>query len=83
MKKEKETISKKLSGLVIGDSSKKTILVRVETVKTHPKYHKRYTVSRNYQVHDEKGEYKKGDKVSFIECRPYSKFKKWRVIKAK
>lgn len=83
MKKETEIIRKKFSGVVLGDTNDKTLLVRVETVKTHPKYHKRYTVSRNYQVHDEKNEYKTGDKVVFIECRPYSKSKRWRVLSAK
>ncbi len=83
MKKEQEIIKKKFSGVVVSDKSDKTILVRVETVKTHPKYHKRYTVSRNYQVHDEKNEYKAGDKVVFVECRPYSKNKKWRTVLAK
>jgi small subunit ribosomal protein S17 len=83
MKKEQEIIRKKFSGVVVKDANEKTVLVRVETVKTHPKYHKRYTVSRNYQVHDEKNEYKIGDKLVFVECRPYSKSKKWRVINAK
>lgn len=83
MKKEKDIIRKKFSGEVVSDMNDKTILVRVETIKTHPKYHKRYMVSRNYQVHDEKNEYKVGDKVVFIECRPYSKTKRWRVFNDK
>jgi small subunit ribosomal protein S17 len=40
---------------------------------------KRFTVSRKYKVHDEKNQYKEGDKVSFVECRPMSKDKRWRV----
>ncbi len=83
MKKEKEIIRKKFSGIVVNNSNDKTILVRVETVKTHPKYNKRYTVSRKYQVHDEKNDCKIGDKVVFVECRPFSKSKKWRVLNAK
>jgi len=46
----------------------------------HPKYHKRYTVSKNYKAHDEKNEYKPGDKVIIQECRPLSKDKRWRVV---
>lgn len=74
-------ITKKFSGVVVSDKSDKTIVVKVETVKIHPKYRKRYTVSRKYKVHDEKNEFKAGDKVNFIECRPMSRDKRWRVVK--
>ncbi len=65
---------------VVSDKADKTIVVNVDRVRQHPKYHKRYTVSKKYKVHDEKGQFKEGDKVIFIECRPISKDKKWRVI---
>lgn len=74
-------ISRKFNGEVVSDKNDKTIVVKVESVKKHPKYQKRYVSSRRYKVHDEKNEYKVGDKVSFIECRPLSKDKRWRVIK--
>ncbi len=74
-------ITKKFSGVVVSDKNDKTIVVKVETIKIHPKYRKRYTVSRKYKVHDEKNEFKTGDKVSFIECRPLSRDKRWRVVK--
>lgn len=70
------------SGVVVSDKNDKTIVVEVKTVKTHPKYKKRFTLSTRYKVHDEKNEYKEGDKVSFVECRPLSKDKRWRVVKA-
>ena len=74
-------ISRKFNGEVVSDKNDKTIIVKVESIKKHPKYQKRYVSSRRYKVHDEKNEYKIGDKVSFIECRPLSKDKRWRVIK--
>lgn len=74
-------IRKKFSGVVVSDIEDKTIVVKVERVKQHPKYKKRYIVSRKYQVHDENNEYQLGDKVSFVECRPLSKNKRWRVSK--
>lgn len=74
-------IRKKFSGVVVSDKSDKTIVVKVETVKLHPKYKKRYTVSRKYKVHDENNEFKAGDKVTFVECRPLSRDKRWRVVK--
>jgi small subunit ribosomal protein S17 len=75
-----KAIKKKFSGVVVSDKMLKTLVVRVDRVKVHPKYKKRYTVSKKYKVHDEKGSFKEGDKVSFIECRPLSKDKKWRAI---
>ncbi|MDX9779147.1 MAG: 30S ribosomal protein S17 [Patescibacteria group bacterium] len=75
-----EKINKKFQGVVVGIKNDKTVLVRVETVKLNKKYKKRYTVSRNYQVHDEKNSCQEGDKVIFIECRPLSKTKRWRLI---
>lgn len=75
-----EKIIRSLNGLVIGVKNDKTVLVRVESVKLNRKYKKRYTTSRNYQVHDEKNVASEGQKVSFIECRPYSKTKRWRLI---
>lgn len=71
---------RKFVGLVVSDSMDKTIVVRVDRVKTHDKYQKQYTVSRKYKVHDEKNEYKKGDVVEFVECRPISRDKRWRVV---
>ena len=74
-------IRKKFSGVVVSDKSDKTIVVKVDTVKIHPKYKKRYTRSQKYKVHDEKNEFRTGDKVSFVECRPLSRDKRWRVVK--
>ncbi len=77
---KKKSIIKKFTGSVVSDKNDKTLVVSVESVKVHPKYKKRYTVSKRYKVHDEKNKYKIGDKVSFIECRPISKDKKWRIL---
>ena len=74
------TIIKKFNGVVVSDKNDKTIVVKVESVKVHPKYKKRYVVSRRYKVHDEKNQYKVGDKVIFIECRPLSRDKRWRTL---
>jgi len=76
----KEKINRRFSGVVVSDKNDKTIVVKVETVKVHPKYKKRYTVSRRYKVHDGNNKFKVGDKVTFVECRPLSRDKRWRVI---
>jgi small subunit ribosomal protein S17 len=75
-----ETKQRKFTGVVVSDKMTKTIVVKVESVKIHPKYQKRYTESRKYKVHDEKNQFKIGDKVVFVQCRPLSKDKRWRVL---
>ncbi len=77
---KKEAMKKKFAGIVTSDKMDKTIVVKIDRVMVHPKYKKRYTLSRKYKVHDEKNNFKPGDKVVFVECRPISKDKKWRVL---
>ncbi len=77
---KKTIIRKKFTGVVVSDKMDKTITVKIDTIRQHPKYLKRYTVSKKYKVHDEKNQFKEGDMVTFVECRPISKDKKWRVV---
>ena len=65
----------------MSDKMQKTVVVKVERIKKHPKYQRRYKVHKKYKAHDEKGEYQVGDKVIIEETSPISKEKKWRVIK--
>ena len=50
------TLIKKLKGTIVSNKMDKTVVVKVDRVKTHPKYGKKYTVSKNYHVHDPKNE---------------------------
>lgn len=70
-----------LKGIVVSNKMEKTVVVKVDRIKEHPKYKKRYKVSRKYKAHDEKNECRVGDLVMIQECRPISKEKRWRVIK--
>ncbi|OHA70138.1 MAG: 30S ribosomal protein S17 [Candidatus Wildermuthbacteria bacterium RIFCSPLOWO2_12_FULL_40_9] len=72
---------RQLTGKIVSDKMQKTVVVRVERIKIHPKYKKRYKFHNKYKAHDEKREYKVGDTVVIEECKPISKDKKWRVIK--
>ncbi len=67
-------------GVVVSDVQHKTIVVAVERTLRHKLYGKSYKRTRRFQVHDEKNQFKKGDVVEFVECRPLSKTKRWRVI---
>ena len=69
-----------LKGIVISDKPNKTITVSVERKYQHPVLKKVIKSKKKYNVHDEENKYKNGDKVSIIECRPYSKTKKFEVL---
>jgi len=71
---------KQLSGKVINDKNKKTIVVMVKRKYSHPFFGKVMTSSKKYHAHDEKNKYKIGDNVKIIESQPYSKKKRWKVI---
>ena len=70
-----------LKGTVVSDKMEKTAVVEVESLKEHPKYKKRYKSHKRYKVHDEKNEYKVGDKVIIEETRPISRDKRWKILK--
>ncbi|HOW60736.1 MAG TPA: 30S ribosomal protein S17 [Candidatus Moranbacteria bacterium] len=65
----------KKKGIVISDKMDKTIIVAVRTMKTHPKYLKKYLAKKKYKVHDPENKFKKGDTVEFVQCKPISKDK--------
>ena len=75
-------MSKKiLNGKVISDKNSKTIVVLVKRRYSHPFFKKVITSSKKYHVHDEKNSFKIGDLVKITESRPFSKNKRWLVIK--
>lgn len=77
---QKKKIKRVLKGVVVSDKMDKTIVVLVERIKQHPRYKKRYRVSKKYKAHDPENKYKKGDKVQIQESKPISKDKKWIVL---
>jgi len=73
-------MKRKLQGIIISDKMNKTRVVAITRLKKHPRYKKYYKVTRKFKVHDEKNEYKTGDKVIIEETRPLSKEKRWRIV---
>tara|TARA_B100001027_G_scaffold207714_1_gene172373 strand:+ start:309 stop:545 length:237 start_codon:yes stop_codon:yes gene_type:complete len=69
-----------LTGIVISDKPNKTITVIVERKYQHPLFKKVVRSKKKYSVHDENNKYKNGDTVKIIECKPFSKTKKFEVI---
>ncbi len=72
---------RQLTGIIVSNKMSKTVVVKVERMKKHPKYQQRFKVRKKYKAHDEKDEFKVGDKVIIEETKPLSKWKSWRVIK--
>lgn len=69
------------TGIVVSSKMKRTIVVRVDMKKAHPKYKKLVRTSKKFYAHDPDNTYKEGDKVTIYETRPLSKLKRWTVIK--
>jgi small subunit ribosomal protein S17 len=66
-------------GVVVSDAMDKTIVVKVDTVKAHPRYKKVVRRSTKFHAHDEQNTAKLGDLVRIVETRPLSKTKNWRL----
>lgn len=77
----KKIAAGKKRGVVVGNSSEKTLVVEVARFETHSKYRKKIRVTKRYKVHIENGTYKTGDKVEIEPCRPISKEKKYKIAK--
>jgi small subunit ribosomal protein S17 len=72
---------RRIIGVVTSNKMQKTVVVEVARRVKNPKFHKYTTTRVAYKAHDEKGEYKIGDKVEIVETRPISKDKRWRVAR--
>lgn len=71
------TNARSFTGIVISTGMQKSVTVRVDTMKMNEKYQKKFKVSKKYHIHDEENKAKVGDTVTFVECRPLSKTKRW------
>jgi small subunit ribosomal protein S17 len=72
---------RKLVGRVASNKMDKTVVVEVIRFKRDAVYKKTVRVKKRYKAHDEKNEYKVGDRVEIIEHRPLSKHKRWAVLR--
>ena len=77
---DKDIKTRKLKGIVISDKMDKTIVVKVNRIKKHPKYFRQYQASKKYSVHDPRNLFKQGDAVEFVAIRPISKNKRWAAV---
>ena len=66
-------------GVVVSDNGDKTIVVKVDVIKSHPRYKKVVRRSVKFHAHDEGNSAGVGDTVRIVETRPLSKQKHWRL----
>ena len=72
---------KVVRGRIVSDKMDKTVVVEVETTRSHPLYGRRVKYSKRLKAHDENNECKVGDLVELMETRPLSKDKHFRVVR--
>ncbi len=69
------------TGIITSNKMKNTIVITVQMYKAHPKYKKKFMVSKKFFAHaDDASKYKIGDEVTIVETKPISKLKRWKVI---
>lgn len=76
----KEIRGRKLTGVVVSDKMKKTVVVEVNRLRKHPKYKKYFKTTKRFKAHDENNTFHIGNKVIIQETKPISKDKRFRVL---
>jgi len=72
---------RKIVGTVTSTAMQKTVVVTVIRRVRDRRFHK-FVVNRvHYKAHDETGVCGVGDTIEIVESRPYSKTKRWRVLR--
>jgi len=71
--------SQERRGVVVSSAMDKTIVVKVDMIKSHPKYKKVVRRSVKFHAHDEQNAANVGDIVRIVETRPLSATKRWRL----
>jgi small subunit ribosomal protein S17 len=71
----------KLVGTVASAKMANTVIVKIDQIKVHPKYQKRYRTNKKHAADTAGQTYAVGDKVEIMETRPLSKTKHWVVTR--
>ena len=70
-----------IQGLVTSAAMDKTVVVTVIRRIRDKHFHKFVNRKVKYRAHDEENSCRAGDKVELIASKPYSKTKRWRVVR--
>jgi len=71
---------KERRGVVVSSAMDKTIVVRIDAVRSHDKYRKVVRRTSKLHAHDEHNAANVGDVVRVVETRPLSATKHWRLL---
>jgi small subunit ribosomal protein S17 len=74
-------IRRTIMGLVTSTKMQKTVVVTVVRRVRDRRFHKFVQRRVRYKAHDETAQCGVGDTVELVESRPYSKTKRWRVLR--
>ncbi len=77
---EEAAMGRVLTGVVVSDKMKDTVVVLVNRFVKHAKYGKFMQISKRFKAHDVGNTKKIGDKVQIKETRPISKDKHFVII---
>lgn len=70
-----------MTGTIVSNKMTKALVVAVDNVKLHSKYHKRFKTRKKYSVAcSDASKFNIGDKVEIAECKPVSKTIKFKVV---
>ncbi len=75
-----QNIKQSLTGVVVSDKMKDTVVVKVNRFVKHPKYKKYLLRSKRYKAHNPGNTVHIGDQVVIVPCAPVSKDKRFRVV---
>ncbi|MES3005265.1 MAG: 30S ribosomal protein S17 [Patescibacteria group bacterium] len=78
--KENAVTHKRMSGVVVSNKMKDTVVVDVARFVKHPKYGKYTSINTKFKAHNPGNTKAMGDKVTIEECAPISKQKHFRVV---
>jgi small subunit ribosomal protein S17 len=73
-------MAKKLTGTVVSNKMKDTIVVEVSSYEKHPKYDKFIKSSKKFKAHDAGNTKNIGEKVEIVETAPISKDKHFKIL---
>jgi small subunit ribosomal protein S17 len=79
--KTRQKITKTLTGEVVSDKMKNTVVVAVTQITRHEKYLKTIKRIKRFAAHNENKDIKVGDKVEIVEIKPMSKTKHFLLTK--
>jgi len=68
------------TGIITSAKMDQTAVITVHSYKIHPKYQKRYRISRKFFAHNPQNKFHEGQEVTIRETRPLSKKKRWIIL---